>query len=98
MSGHPSPGGGILRTCAVPAWYYRRMLCGAVTREGAEWRLTLYTVRRRRQRLVLAVVIGSAAYVQSALAAAGLGALPVLTEDGGWEAALVSGQPSNGRA
>jgi hypothetical protein len=72
--------------------YDEGMICGRVQNEGPdEWRLTLYTTRRKR-RHVLAIVIGSEAYLASALRAAGLGGL---AEDWGWrEATLISRKPA----
>ena len=69
------------------------MLYGRVAQEGpTEWRLTIYS-RQRSQRRVLAVVIGSMAYIQLALGAAGLGRL---TEDRSWrESALIRSKPAH---
>jgi hypothetical protein len=72
------------------------MLFGRVTRAGDEWQLRLYTQRGKRARL-LAVVVGSAAYVQLALTVAlGPGALAENRyARSGREAPLVSNKPSN---
>lgn len=76
--------------------YQGWMICGRVKTDGpGQWRLTLYTTRRKR-RAVLAVVIGSASYVALALRAAGLGGL---TEDGGRrEAPLIGRKPPDRHA
>jgi hypothetical protein len=66
------------------------MLCGQIERDGGEWRLTLYEGGVRRP---IAVVIGSQAYVELALAAVGLGVLP---KDGDRrQGSLVGNEPAH---
>ena len=74
--------------------YDDEMLYGRVVKiGGGELQLTIYASGRKRKRI--AVVIGSLAYVQLALAAVGLGG-PALTEHRDWrQATFVSRQPAH---
>jgi hypothetical protein len=73
------------------------MLYGRVKKTGAdELTLTIYATGRKRRRL--AVVIGSAAYIELALAAVGLGR-PALTEHRDWrQGTFIRSQPANRHA
>ena len=73
------------------AKYHSGMIVGRIRPEGGEWRLSIYSLEKRRKRArLLAVVIGSEGYVQSALAALG----PGLAKDwDGRQSALVSSEP-----
>lgn len=68
------------------------MIVGRIIPEGDEWRLSIYSLQRRRKHArLLAVVLGSLAYVQLALAALG----PGLAKDRDWrQATFVRSKPT----